>query len=103
MRENVGHADRIARTIIGPTLLLRGLGQLVTGKWRGVLNIIAGSLVVESALTRVCPFNAALGIDTRSTQERMTDFRADVTEQTERITADYSRPIGFDEAPVTAQ
>lgn len=124
MRENVGHTDRLVRSILGPVLIVRGLGQLLMGKRRGVFGIIAGTLVVESAVTRVCPLSAALGIDTRSTNERMSDFRADVSEQTERIEheygtletpeefggaeaigavepADQSAPIGMNEAPIS--
>lgn len=99
MRENVGRTDRTVRSIVGPGLIAMGLGQLIRGKWRGLGTVVAGALVVESAVTRVCPLNATLGLDTRSTQERMRDFRGDITEQTERIASDYAEPIGIDEMP----
>jgi uncharacterized membrane protein len=103
MRENVGELDRVMRGVFGSALVLRGLVQLIRGKEvRGLLRLLGGALVLESAVTRVCPVNAALGIDTRSKQERLTDFREDINEQSDRITAEYTNPIGFDEAPTTA-
>lgn len=67
MHENVGTLDRTARLVAGP--LLMGLGATKLGgrhgRTRGLLALVAGALVLESAVTRVCPINRLLGIDTR--------------------------------------
>jgi hypothetical protein len=97
MRENVGRVDRIARTVIGPSLIALGYARLRSGHLTGILGIVAGALVLESAITRVCPLNALLGLDTRSTAERIRDFRGDVNEQSDRIASEYSPPIQIDE------
>ncbi len=93
MRENVGRSDQIVRGILGPAFFVVGLSQLRVGSWLGLLGVVAGALVTESAVTRVCPVSTALGLDTRSTMEKTQDFRADVNEQSARITAEYSAPI----------
>jgi uncharacterized membrane protein len=99
MRENVGHIDRIVRFVVGPGLLALGLDQLRRGHFAGVLGVIGGTMLVESAITRVCPITTALGIDTRSTGERITDFRDDVNQQSDRIAHDYAAPITVEQAP----
>lgn len=67
MKENVGNKDRLIRAVVGPALI--GLGYLALGgnkgKLAGLSTIIGGTLLAESALTKVCPVNAFLGIDTR--------------------------------------
>ena len=67
MQENVGSRDRIMRSIVGPLLMGIGLTRLGgrEGRSLGLTAIVAGALVIESAVTRVCPLNHALGIDTR--------------------------------------
>lgn len=67
MKENVGGADQILRTVAGPALIATGLLRLgaTRGRTSGLLAIVTGALVLESAITRTCPVNAALGIDTR--------------------------------------
>lgn len=66
MRENVGGADRAARAVVGPALL--ALGYLAWGGRRGalpgLLAMLGGALITETAVTRVCPLNEALGVDT---------------------------------------
>jgi 6-phosphogluconate dehydrogenase len=66
MKENVGGWDRVGRAMVGPALL--GLGYGVLGGRRGALGgiaaMIGGALVTETALTRVCPVNEWLGVDT---------------------------------------
>ena len=65
MRENVGRTDRLIRVVVGSALAfggLRGLGAQTLGP---AALLAAGALVLESALTRVCPVNHLLGIDTR--------------------------------------
>lgn len=67
MKENVGKKDRLVRIIIAPALI--GLGYTVLGGNKGRLGglaaIMAGTLIAESAITKVCPVNALLGVDTR--------------------------------------
>ena len=66
MRENVGGMDRRARLIAGPGLLALGYAVLGghRGRMPGLLAMIAGALVTETGITRVCPLNEAFGVDT---------------------------------------
>ncbi|HEX8693352.1 MAG TPA: DUF2892 domain-containing protein [Longimicrobium sp.] len=66
MRENVGGADRKMRMVVGPGLLVLGYAALGGNRGRlpGLLAMVAGVLVTETAITKVCPLNEALGIDT---------------------------------------
>lgn len=75
MKENVGRIDRLARAVVGPALLLLGHGPLGGGRGRpaGLAAIVSGALMIETAITRVCPLSALLGIDTRSQAERERD------------------------------
>jgi hypothetical protein len=67
MEENVGTTDRMLRAVAGPALIAIGYSKFDGrhGRAAGLAAMIAGALVIESAITRVCPLNAALGIDTR--------------------------------------
>lgn len=67
VKENVGTTDRIIRSIAGPALVLAGYLRLggKAGDPTGLAVMIAGVLLIESAITRVCPVSAAAGIDTR--------------------------------------
>lgn len=67
MKENVGKKDQIIRSIIGPGLISFGYAGLGGNKGRlpGLAVIIVGTLITESAITKVCPTNAFFGIDTR--------------------------------------
>jgi len=78
MKENVGRLDRLMRAVVGPGVLALGYAKLGgnRGAIPGLLAIITGTLITESAITRVCPVNHLLGIDTRSHRERMRDFDA---------------------------
>ena len=69
MRENVGSTDRAVRSIAGPVLLGLGLTRLGArqGRLAGLLALIGGALITETAITRVCPLNAALNVGTRRT------------------------------------
>lgn len=66
MRENVGGADRRMRMVAGPGLVVLGFTALggSRGRLPGLLAMLAGALVTETAVTRVCPVNEVLGIDT---------------------------------------
>ncbi len=76
MRENVGRKDRMARTVAGPALMALGYGWWGgnRGDLPGLVAIVAGTTLVESAITRVCPLNALFGIDTRSPEEKREDL-----------------------------
>jgi uncharacterized membrane protein len=67
MKENVGDTDRALRGIVGPAMMALGFSRwgAKRGRLLGLAAMVAGALVVESAITRVCPLNRALGIDTR--------------------------------------
>lgn len=67
MKENVGKKDRLIRSFIGPGLMVLGYFFLKghKGNLGGLASIVAGSLITESAITKVCPVNEFFGIDTR--------------------------------------
>jgi len=65
MQENVGNADRLWRIGIGASLATVGLMRLRSGRLGPALLFASGALLLESAITRVCPVNSLLGIDTR--------------------------------------
>lgn len=77
MKENVGRGDQIARSIVGPALM--GLGYFALGgdegRLGGLSTIVSGAVLVESAITRVCPLNALFGIDTRNRELMVKDYR----------------------------
>jgi hypothetical protein len=73
MEKNVGGFDRNARLVVGPILLLLGvavLGDLVTvvagttGLAIGVVAALVGAVLLVTGLSRTCPLNSVLGIDT---------------------------------------
>lgn len=67
MQENVGGIDYAGRWVLGPVLVGTALTKLGATKGRpaGLAALVGGALVIESAITRTCPLNAVLGIDTR--------------------------------------
>jgi hypothetical protein len=67
MKENVGKLDRSMRSVLGPLLMAVGYTLLRgrQGRPAGLAALVGGALVIDSAITRVCPLNAALGVDTR--------------------------------------
>jgi hypothetical protein len=74
MQENVGRLDQTARAFLGPALITIGVAGLGAGRSRlaGLAAVIAGTLLTESAITRTCPTNYLLGIDTREIEEELT-------------------------------
>jgi hypothetical protein len=66
MKENVGAADRTLRSVLGPAIILLAMTRLGArrGRTAGLAALVAGILVLESAITKTCPVNAALGVDT---------------------------------------
>jgi len=65
MQENVGNTDRLLRIGIGASLAMAGLLRLRRGRLGPTLLFASGALLLESAITRVCPINSLLGIDAR--------------------------------------
>jgi uncharacterized membrane protein len=67
MKENVGTADAIVRSIAGPALIALGYTKLRgrRGRTAGLMAMMGGAILTQTAVTRVCPLNDALGIDTR--------------------------------------
>ena len=97
MKENVGRIERIVRIAVGSSLVAGSLSQLHRHPVLSVLGSVAGALVVETGVTRVCPLSAALGIDSRSTTERMQDFRTEINDESDRIAETYAKPIVIDQ------
>lgn len=76
MKENVGRVDQIGRFIVGPTLAAVGYARLggKCGSLPGLIAMMTGALLTETAITRVCPINRLLGLDTRTQRERDRDL-----------------------------
>jgi hypothetical protein len=70
VKENVGRKDQAMRSVVGPMLVTIGYWMFGgnKGRLRGILTLVFGVLVIESAITRVCPVNALLGLDTRESR-----------------------------------
>ena len=70
MRENVGSIDAFARTVVGGALAYVAVRELGPRKLRSAALLALGALLVESAITRVCPLHHLLGLDTRNWRPR---------------------------------
>jgi hypothetical protein len=70
MRSNVGGIDRLARSVLGPVLVVLGWRAL-EGRQRGaaVAALIGGTLLTETAVTATCPVNRALRLDSRARRQ----------------------------------
>ena len=66
MNENVGKPDQVVRAVVGPLLLIIGYTLLGgrRGKPAGLAAMLAGAMTVQTAVTRTCPLNEYLGINT---------------------------------------
>ncbi|ELY72276.1 YgaP family membrane protein [Natrinema pallidum] len=73
MQKNVGGFDRGARIVVGPLLVLIGIAVLegvlsltagAFGLALAVIALVSGAVLTTTAVTRKCPMNARLGIDT---------------------------------------
>ena len=66
MRENVGGADRGMRAVLGPALVAMGAAGMTRGRnpLASAAALVTGALITETAVTRVCPLNEVLGVDT---------------------------------------
>lgn len=78
MKENVGRIDRGVRFVVGPALAALGYTKLggSAGRLPGLAAIVAATGILHSAITRVCPVNYLLHIDTRTKRERARDEQA---------------------------
>ncbi len=76
MKENVGTVDRAARSIVGPALVALGYTRWGGDEGRplGLLAMMGGVTIIESAITRVCPINGLLGLDTREPELAQKDI-----------------------------
>lgn len=68
MQENVGSTDAVARAVVGGALTYVAVRELGPQKLRWAALLALGALLVESAITRVCPVNHLLKLDTRNWQ-----------------------------------
>ncbi|MFA5517361.1 MAG: DUF2267 domain-containing protein [Desulfuromonadales bacterium] len=65
MKENVGQTDQTLRAAIGPLLLTTGyLFGGRKGRGKGLMTMLAGAMITETAITKTCPLNRLFGIDT---------------------------------------
>jgi hypothetical protein len=90
MEKNVGRADQVARLMAGPALLILGYSRMGgrEGRTLGLLAMMSGVSLIESAITRICPVSALLGIDTRTTHEKVSDRNAALGLETESVSDD---------------
>lgn len=65
MQENVGSIDRWIRLGVGAGLLVTGASAVGRQRIKSAALIALGTALIETSITRVCPMNAALGLDTR--------------------------------------
>lgn len=73
MRENVGKQDQLFRAVSGPLLMLYGYRH--RDSFGGLLTLLAGAALTQTAVSRVCPVNALLGIDTTAQHEHPEHWR----------------------------
>ncbi len=79
MQKNVGGADRIARLVLGPLLILAGVagyaGLLVLAfgplpqALTSVVVFLVGAILLVTGLVQKCPMNRLFGFDTRGERE----------------------------------
>jgi len=105
MKENVGTMDQTLRGIFGPLLVLTSYSRLKAGKG-GLLSglgMILGTALTETAITRVCPLNKLMRVDSRSPLEAARDREQCLMQSPQPIperkegtlSADRSAPVGL--------
>ncbi len=65
MKKNVGNADKIVRIILGLVLGYLYFSHTVTGTW-GIVALIAGLVMLGTALAGFCPLYTLLHVNTGS-------------------------------------
>lgn len=70
MRSNVGGIDRVARSVVGPALLVAGWRALDSRRRLALAALVGGAVITETAVTATCPLNRALGVDSRTGRQR---------------------------------
>lgn len=105
MKENVGKTDRALRGIFGPLLVLAGYSRMKSGKggMLGGLGMLLGTALTETAITRVCPLNKLMGIDSRTPLAVATDRQESLLQSPVTLPdkaqgvlpADRSAPVGM--------
>lgn len=77
MKENVGKKDQLIRSFIGPGLMVFGYYLLKDkkGDLPGLTSVVLGSLIAQSAVTKVCPVNYFFGLDTRRKQSPISKIK----------------------------
>ncbi|RDV12972.1 DUF2892 domain-containing protein [Pontibacter diazotrophicus] len=67
MKKNIGTEERIFRSLVGSALIVIGFTWLRRRKGRtaGLDPAVLGAILTGTAITKFCPLNALLGIDTR--------------------------------------
>ena len=63
MQENVGHVERWGRAALGSALIAGSIRAIMRKRPAAAAALGAtGAVLLETAITRVCPLNALLGI-----------------------------------------
>lgn len=95
MKENVGKTDQVMRSVLGPMLIAAGYSRLARGgsTFLGSLGIMAGTALLESAITRVCPLNELMGVDTRDPLSAAQDRAATLEES--RLPVEREASVGM--------
>jgi len=69
MSVNIGSLDRLVRLVVGLLLVIAPFATTIAlfqGTAATVISVIVGAVLVLTALTRVCPLYAMLGMRTCS-------------------------------------
>jgi hypothetical protein len=95
MKENVGRTDQRIRSIVGPFLILAGYRTLKKRHRRTIAlaAMIGGALILESAITRTCPINDLIGIDTRESLKKLI---RDLISVEASVLDSFKNMVGFD-------
>lgn len=88
MQENVGNRERWVRVAIGSGLVLAGVRGLArSGRFLPATLIACGSVVLDTAITRVCPLNAAFGAGQNGWDDRIQRLASVASERTSELCA----------------
>ena len=64
MKRNVGGTDRAVRMIVGALLVGFAIVVALPGYWE-LAPFAIGAVLLATGISRYCPINARLGVDTR--------------------------------------